>query len=170
MRQLSARPARALGIWLALAILLVEPAVSAEEPTYRLNMQNADIVEVVNLVARATGKTFIVGPGVRDQMTVVSDRVLSRDELYQVFLATLEVHGFSAVDIGSVTKIIGQADAASAGLPVLPAIPTQGEDLVTQVCVHQLKNYDRYLLSILGWPDLPIVIPDISVRKLTTQS
>jgi len=74
---------------LILALVLVSLPVRAEEPTYQLNMQGADINEVIDLVARVTGKSFIVDPRVRGQVTVISDRELTAEAIYEIFLLSL---------------------------------------------------------------------------------
>ncbi|WP_394170554.1 type II secretion system secretin GspD [Saccharospirillum alexandrii] len=118
---------------LTLALVLVSLPVRAEEPTYQLNMQGADINEVIDLVARVTGKSFIVDPRVRGQVTVISDRNLTADAIYEIFLATIEVYGFSAVETDNAIKIIGQADIKSAGLEVDTDGSMSGEEIIIRV-------------------------------------
>lgn len=118
---------------LILALVLVSLPVRAEEPTYQLNMQGADIKEVIDLVARVTGKSFIVDPRVRGQVTVISDRELTADAIYEIFLATIEVYGFSAVETDNAIKIIGQADIKSAGLEVDTDGSISGEEIIIRV-------------------------------------
>lgn len=118
---------------LILALVLVSLPVRAEEPTYQLNMQGADINEVIDLVARVTGKSFIVDPRVRGQVTVISDRNLTADAIYEIFLATIEVYGFSAVETDNAIKIIGQADIKSAGLEVDTDGSMSGEEIIIRV-------------------------------------
>lgn len=118
---------------LILALVLVSLPVRAEEPTYQLNMQGADINEVIDLVARVTGKSFIVDPRVRGQVTVISDRDLTADAIYEIFLATIEVYGFSAVETDNAIKIIGQADIKSAGLEVDTDGSMSGEEIIIRV-------------------------------------
>ena len=47
-----------------------------------LNVQGADIRAFIQDVARTTGRTFIVDPGVTGTVTVTSDRPLSRAQLF----------------------------------------------------------------------------------------
>jgi general secretion pathway protein D len=100
---------------------------------YTLNMQDAEIKEVIDLVAKVTGKTFIIDPRVRGKVTVVSEREMTQAQIYETFLATLEVYGFSAVVAGDVVKIIGQADIKSAGIDVETTGGRIGEDIITRV-------------------------------------
>ncbi|HET8903355.1 MAG TPA: secretin N-terminal domain-containing protein, partial [Saccharospirillum sp.] len=118
---------------LILALVLASLPARAEEPTYQLNMQGADINEVIDLVARVTGKSFIVDPRVRGQVTVISDRELTAEAIYEIFLATIEVYGFSAVETENAVKIIGQADIKSAGLEVDTDGSITGEEIIIRV-------------------------------------
>lgn len=95
----------------------------------KLNLKDADIRAVITTVSEATGKNFIVDPRVKGKVTVVSSRSLGRQELYQVFLAILDVHGFTAVPSGKVIKILPDADAKHNGTPNKGA----GQEVVTQV-------------------------------------
>ena len=61
--------------------------------------------------ATITGKTFIVDPRVRAQVTILSSTPMSPDAFYQAFLSILQVHGFVAVPRGNVIKIIPDANA-----------------------------------------------------------
>lgn len=124
---------RSLFLILILALVLASLPARAEEPTYQLNMQGADINEVIDLVARVTGKSFIVDPRVRGQVTVISDRELTADAIYEIFLATIEVYGFSAVETDNAIKIIGQADIKSAGLEVDTDGSMSGEEIIIRV-------------------------------------
>lgn len=121
--------------WLAVVLLLAglcRPLL-AEEQTYQLNMQDADIRDVIDMVARVTGESFIVDPRVRGQVTVISDRELSADAIYEIFLATIEVYGFSAVETDNAIKVVAQADVKSSGLPVDNEGEIDGERIITRV-------------------------------------
>ena len=75
------------------------------------NLQDADIKTVVEQVSRETGKNFILDPKVSGTISIISNQPISPDEVYQVFLAALQVLGFAAVDEGSVIKIVPDASA-----------------------------------------------------------
>ncbi|MDN3649126.1 type II secretion system secretin GspD [Reinekea marina] len=119
-----------------IALLMISAAVfaySADDAKFTLSMQDAEIKEVIDLVAKVTGKVFIIDPRVRGKVTVISEKQMTEDQIYEVFLATLEVYGFSAVDTGDVIKIIGQADIKSAGIEVVTQEGETGEKIITRV-------------------------------------
>lgn len=93
---------------LAAAVMLASPCSRAQ--SFTLNLQNADIATLIATVSEVTGRNFIVDPRVQGKVTVVSARPLRDDEVYQVFLSVLKVHGFVAVPAGSVVKILPEAE------------------------------------------------------------
>lgn len=104
------------------------------EPTVTLNLKDADIRTLIETVAKATGKNFIVDKKVKAQVTVISSRPMEKEELYEVFLSILEVHGYSAVPVGDVIKIV--LDASARQQPVRTANgnnPGVGDEFVTRV-------------------------------------
>ena len=62
-----------------------------------LNLRDADINGLIEIVSLETGINFIVDPRVRGQVNVVSGKPIPRDELYDLFLGVLKSYGFAAV-------------------------------------------------------------------------
>ena len=73
---------------------------------------------MIEFVADATGTTIVVDPSVKGKVKVVSSKPVSRDELYDLFLSILEVHGYTAVSSGGVIRVIQNKDARSAPVGV----------------------------------------------------
>lgn len=115
-----------------LAAVLFAANVLAQ--THTLNLKNADIQALISTVAEITGNNFIVDPRVEGQVTVISSREMSPDEVYDVFLSVLRVHGYAAVPSGSVIKIVPDASARQDSIATIES--TNGyspDDLITQV-------------------------------------
>ena len=75
------------------------------------NFKDAEIGQVIEAVAAATGKTIIPDPRVRAQVTMLSQTPMSPDAFYEAFLALLSVHQFVAVESGGIIKIVPDANA-----------------------------------------------------------
>lgn len=105
---------------------------AAEEGGVRLNLVEADITALINTVAEVTGRRFVVDPRVRAKVTVISPRPMDADELYEVFLSVLQVHGFAAVPSGAVTKIVPAVTAKQLGVKGRRA-EGAGDRIVTRV-------------------------------------
>jgi len=102
--------------------------------TITLNLKDADINALIGTVAEVTGKNFIVDPRVKGKVTVISSRAMDSDEVYQVFLSILKVHGFAAVPSGSVIKVVPDVSAKQDSIPsVGDDAPGRGDEMVTRV-------------------------------------
>ncbi len=97
-------------------LLMVTTPVIADEIT--LNLKNADIRALISTVSKFTGKNFIIDPRVKAKVTVISANTLSPEEVYEVFLSVLQVHGYAAVPTGSVVKIVPAVNAKQGPLPL----------------------------------------------------
>ena len=106
--------------------------VSAE--TVTLNLKDADISALISTVAEVTDRNFIIDPRVKGKVTVVSTRPMDSDEVYQVFLSILKVHGFAAVPSGEVIKIVPDVNAKQDGIPTIgDESAVRGDAMVTRV-------------------------------------
>ncbi len=122
-------------VWSIVFSLLVVMPLQAEDEEVTLNFKDADLNVVIQTVSDITGRNFVIDPRVKGKVTVVSSRPMLADELYQVFLSVLEVHGFAAIPDGDTTRIVPSANAKQAGLPVVTSSRTGAptNDMITQV-------------------------------------
>jgi general secretion pathway protein D len=117
---------------LLLIWLLIGLPVQAE--TVTLNLKDADIGALISTVAEVTDRNFIVDPRVKGKVTVISSRPMDSEEVYQVFLSILKVHGFAAVPSGEVIKIVPDVNAKQDGIPMASDnAPGKGDQMVTRV-------------------------------------
>lgn len=91
----------------------------ATEPRWTLNFKDSDIQEVIKFVAEATGKTLVIDPQVKGRVKVISAKQVNREELYSLFLSVLEIHGFAAVSVGDVVRVIPAKDVRTTPVPLL---------------------------------------------------
>lgn len=97
----------------------------AQGPQLTPNYRDADIRMVADQVQQVIGRPIIIDPRVRAQVTVLSNAPMSPDAFYRLFLSTLEVHGFQALDSGGAIQIVPDANARFGG----------GDNYVTQAIV-----------------------------------
>ncbi|HEY0178076.1 MAG TPA: type II secretion system secretin GspD [Dokdonella sp.] len=101
---------------------------------HTLNLKDADIQALIATVSEITGRNFIVAPNVQGKVTVISARPMRADEIYDVFLSVLRVHGYAAVPSGSMIKIVPEAAAQQDGATGVGApAASEPDELVTQV-------------------------------------
>lgn len=105
------------------------------------NLDNVDIRDVIQEVSRETGKNFIVDPRVQGKITMISSTPLSPAAVYQVFLSSLQVLGYSAIPSGKVIKIIPNAEAAQHISQLASmANPGTGDEMVVRIIsVHNVN-------------------------------
>jgi general secretion pathway protein D len=121
--------AAALGFAAALAFA---PAVVPQQPTaadpgaastatVTLDFNDAPITDVIDTIAKLTGKNFLYDDRVRGNVTVISPTPVTIDEAYRVFEAILQVKGFATVPgPGGILKIVPVRTAAESAIETLP--------------------------------------------------
>jgi general secretion pathway protein D len=108
--------------------------VVAAAGSMTLNLKEADIRAVIATVSEMTGKNFIIDPRVKGKVTVLSSKPMDPDEVYQVFLSVLNIHGFAAIPGKNSIKIIPEADAKqSAILTVSGRGQSAGDEMITRI-------------------------------------
>jgi len=123
---------RFITVAIAFSALSIPKALSAEDQI-TLNFKDAEISAVINTVANLTGKTFIIDPRVKGQVNVVSSRPLNKDEVLDVFLSMLEVHGFTTVTVGKAIKIIPNSLMRTTPQPVIDKGIGDRDEVITHV-------------------------------------
>ena len=114
------------------------------QPQLTPNYRDADIRMVADQVQQVIGRPIIIDPRVRAQVTVLSNAPMSPDAFYRLFLSTLEVHGYQALeDSGGNIQIVPDANARFGG----------GDNYVTQAIV--LDNIGAPNLVAILRPLLP---------------
>ena len=122
-------------VW-SLNLLSADQSESAGE-TWQMATKGANIQEFVDQVAKITGKTFIVDPKLKGQVTVISSTPLGKEGVYELFLSVLRLQNFTAVPSGNVIRIqqsaTGKQTPGAAG-NLDTAAP---EELLTEVIAVQ---------------------------------
>lgn len=122
----------AYGVFMALP-LLAALAFPANAQTWKINLRDADLTAFVNEVADITGKNFAVDPRVKGTVTVISNKALTRDQVYDLFLGVLNVNGVVAVPSGNTIKLVPDTNARGSGTPFDSRNRIRGELVVTRV-------------------------------------
>src|SRR5262244_3299834 len=85
-----------------------QPQQGQQQLGQRISLQfkDSDITQIAEAVSQVTGKTFIIDPRVRAQVTMLSSVPMSPDAFYEAFLSILQVYGFIAVPAGNIVNIL----------------------------------------------------------------
>ena len=148
------------------------PAVGNRYVTIDFN--NVDINVFIKFISELTGQNFVVDQRVKGQVTIISPTKISVEEAFKVFESVLEVHGFTTVKSGEVTKIIPQPDARSKNIETMLKKEAKSPDdrIVTQLIrlryadVEEIKRLFAPLISkssvVLGYPPTnTLIVTDV---------
>lgn len=105
----------------------------ANAESWKVNLQDADIKAFINEVATITDQNFVLDPRINGNVTVISNKALSRDEIYQLFLSVMQVNGIAAIESGTTTKLVPDNIAKQSGVAVDLRGDSVGESLATRV-------------------------------------
>ena len=78
----------------------------AAEEDARLNLRDAELPAFIELVARITGRNFIVDPRVRGTVTVIAPKPMTPDAIYTIFLNVLQINGYAIVEGDGADRIV----------------------------------------------------------------
>jgi general secretion pathway protein D len=81
------------------------------EDSFILNYEDVDIKKVTQDIAQFSKKTIILDPRVKGKITIYSNANLNRDQIWNVYLRTLQVNGFSVITENSFVRIIPENEA-----------------------------------------------------------
>lgn len=100
-----------------------------------IDFDNVDIRLFIKYISELSGKNFVVDKAVQGNITIISPTKISEQEAYKVFESVLEVHGFTTVPAGSVSKILPSARARSQNIEMLNtgASSSPEDKVVTQL-------------------------------------
>jgi len=124
----------ALVFTLALSSFAIN-AAQQQEVQETWNFVDADIETVIKRVADETKKNFVIDPRVQGKITIISPQSMTPAQVYELFLSMLRVHGFKAVEAGSVIKIIPQDSA--------------NNDNGNVVTARGLNNSDQQIIKVI---------------------
>lgn len=93
---------------------MAETAKKLEEEGIYFNIADDDIREVVKQISRALGKNFLLDDKLRGKVTIISERKMTKDEVWEAFQSALDVLGYTIVGgPAGLLKIVAVRDALS---------------------------------------------------------
>ena len=118
--------------------------------------QGIELMQLIKMMAQATGRNFILGNDIKGTVTVISHKPLTVPEAYEAFLSILEVSGYTTVAVGKNLKIVSTSGASNSPLRYGydGAIPTT-DNFITQII--QLDN--------VSVSDISPIVKDLSGKS-----
>ncbi len=134
-------------LWLV-SPLLIALAFPVHAQTWKINLRDADITAFIGEVADITGKNFVVDPRVKGNITVISNKALSKTEVYDLFMGVMNVNGVVAVPSGNTVKLVPDVNAKQAGVPFDLRKRASDEEVVTRVIWLENTNPNDLIPAI----------------------
>jgi general secretion pathway protein D len=154
----------AAGVMLCCTLATALPPVTAfaqDGGGAALNFVNADMESVIKAVGHYTGMTFIIDPRVKGNLTLVSERSLSKAQAFSLLTSALRLQGYAVVTGDGYAKVVPEAEAK------LQSSPTQvgtggsrikGDQVATQIYRIQHESAAN-LVAVLR----PLISPNNSI-------
>ena len=81
------------------------------QDSFILNYEDVDIKKVTQDIAQFSKKTIILDPRVKGTITIYSNANLNRTQVWDVYLRTIQVNGFSAIVEDSFVRVVPENEA-----------------------------------------------------------
>jgi general secretion pathway protein D len=122
-------------VWLACTCILATGLTRAQgDARITPNFRDADILQVIEAVRQATGRTFIIDPRVRATVTMLSSTPMTPTQFYEAFQSILAVHNFVAIRTGNIVKILpGDNARMLPGNDLSQRVNSSSDEFVTQI-------------------------------------
>ena len=95
---------------LIIFLLISVNNISAQD-TFILNYEDVDIKKVTQDIAQFSKKTIILDPRVKGKITIYSNANLNRDQVWDVYLRTIQVNGFGAISEDGFLRVVPENEA-----------------------------------------------------------
>ena len=97
----------------ALVFLLFFGSINtaSSQESFILNYEDVDIKKVTQDIAQFSKKTIILDPRVKGRITIYSNANLDRNQVWDVYLRTIQVNGFSSIAEDGFVRIVPENEA-----------------------------------------------------------
>jgi general secretion pathway protein D len=155
-------PSAMIYMLLSVCLLLGITTSTAAQERVTLNFVNADLEAVVRAVSHFTGRTFVIDPRVKGTLNLQSEKPMSRSMALATLTAALRLQGFAVVEVGSISRVVPEADAKFQGGPVdISGVPRsmRGDQVITHVFRLRYESATNVLPVIrpLVPPNNPVI-------------
>jgi general secretion pathway protein D len=147
--------------------------INAQE-TFILNYEDVDIKKVTQDIAQFSKKTIILDPRVKGKITIYSNANLDRDQVWNVYLRTIQVNGFSTISENGFLRVIPENEATrdktsnySSGdfeTAVIPLINRSTEEILPMI--KPITGRQAHLSSIPSVNSILLVDRSSNVERI----
>ena len=94
-----------------ICVLLISFGNINAQDSFILNYEDVDIKKVTQDIAQFSKKTIILDPRVKGKITIYSNANLNRDQVWDVYLTTIQVNGFGAIYEDGFLRVVPENEA-----------------------------------------------------------
>ena len=163
-------------IILSLFLFFGSVNVLLTQESFILNYEDVDIKKVTQDIAQFSKKTIILDPRVKGRITIYSNANLDRRQVWDVYLRTIQVNGFSAISENGFVRIVPENEAtrdentasvSSSGdyqTLVIPLINRSTEEVLPMI--KPITGRQAHLSSIPSVNSILIVDRSSNVKRI----
>lgn len=132
----------------------------AGESDITLAFINADIESVASVLAKATGQTILVDPNVKGNISLVSNKPVSKAKALDAFSTALRTSRFSLVSVNGIYRVVHEKDAKLISNAVYGGSNNQdGDQIITRVFKLNYESANNLILVLR-----PLVSPSNTIN------
>ena len=146
------------------------------QDSFILNYEDVDIKKVTQDIAQFSKKTIILDPRVKGRITIYSNANLNRTQVWDVYLRTIQVNGFSAIVEDSFVRVVPEneatrdknASSASSGdyqTVVIPLLNRSTEEILPMI--KPITGRQSHLSSISSVNSILLVDRVSNVERIS---
>ena len=98
-------------IFLLSVFLIGSNGFAQSQDSFILNYEDVDIKKVTQDIAQFSKKTIILDPRVKGKISIYSNANLNRQQVWNVYLRTIQVNGFSAIIEDGFARVVPENEA-----------------------------------------------------------
>ena len=144
------------------------------QDSFILNYEDVDIKKVTQDIAQFSKKTIILDPRVKGKITIYSNANLNRKQVWDVYLRTIQVNGFSAISEDGFLRVVPENEAtrdktedfSSGGFEtaVIPLINRSTEEILPMI--KPITGRQSHLSSIASVNSILLVDRASNVERI----
>ena len=139
-----------------------------------LNYEDVDIKKVSQDIARFSKKTIILDPRVKGKITIYSNANLNSEQVWNVYLRTIQVNGFSTIEQDGFLRVVPENEATrddtidisdgSYETAVIPLINRSSEEILPMI--KPITGRQSHLSSITSINSILLVDRSSNVTRV----
>ena len=127
----------------AVALGAAPAAPAYAQGSAALNFVGADMESVIKAVGHYTGITFIIDPRVKGQLTLVSEKSITKSQAFAMLTSALRLQGYTVVMGDGFAKVVPETDAKLQSSPTQVGMgrsKVQGDQIATRIYHIQYES------------------------------